>query len=86
MYALNLGLDGRCLSATPANYAPEGATFAQSLPEGDLHEYRYVNGAYIHDPLPKEAETVMTTISADELAVLQEKSAAYDILTKGESE
>lgn len=86
MYALNLASDGRILSATTANHAPAGAVFVSFLPDGDISEYRYSGGEYIHDPLPKEEEAVMTTISADELAVLQEKSAAYDILTKGESE
>lgn len=83
MYALNLGPDGRCLSAAPANLAPIGAVLGPYLPEGNLYEYRYENGAYIHDPLPKPEVVEMVTISADEFAVLQEKAAAHDILTEG---
>lgn len=83
MYALNLGIDGRCLSAAPLSMAPVGATFVQNLPEGDLYEYRYENGAYFHDPLPEPETVDMVTISADELAVLQEKAAAHDILMEG---
>ena len=50
MYALNLGPDGRCLSASPANMAPIGATLVPYLPEGNLYDYRYVNGEYIYEP------------------------------------
>lgn len=53
MYALNLGPDGRCLSAAPANLAPIGATLVPYLPEGNLYDYRYVEGNYIYDPVPK---------------------------------
>lgn len=62
MYALNLAEDGRILSATYPQYAPEGAVIVDSLPEGDIHEYRYVDGSFVHDPLPKpeQAETEAT--------------------------
>lgn len=57
MYALNLASDGRVLSASPASMAPVGSVFASYLPEGNLYEYRYVNGEYIHDPLPAAVPT-----------------------------
>lgn len=44
MYALNLGDDGRILSATLPEYAPEGAVTVKALPEGDLSNYRLVGG------------------------------------------
>lgn len=84
MYALNLSTDNRCLSASPVNLAPVGAVFVAALPEGDLYEYRYENGVYIHDPLPAaEPSDPYETIPAAELAELQAKAAAYDILTEG---
>lgn len=49
-YALNLAEDKRILSATFPEYAPEDAVIVDSLPEGDIAEYRYVNGEYIHEP------------------------------------
>lgn len=52
MYALNLSDDGRILSATYPEYAPAIAITVDSLPDGDISEYRYVDGEYIHDPLP----------------------------------
>lgn len=44
MFALNLGDDGRILSATLPEYAPESAVTVEALPEGDLSHYRLVGG------------------------------------------
>lgn len=83
MYALNLAQDGRCLSATTVNFAQVGATFVQSLPDGNLYDYRYVDGKYVYDPLPKPEPVGTVEIPVAELAELQDKAAAYDILTEG---
>ena len=61
-YALNLGADGRVLSATYPKYAPADAVQVEELPEGNLYEYVYRDGAFVHEPLPKqEQETQPTT-------------------------
>lgn len=63
MYALNLADNGRILSATFDRYAPPVQPRVENLPDGDITEYRYVDGEYIHDPLPKPEqpeETVLT--------------------------
>ena len=52
MFALNLGDNGRVLSACPAEYAARGQTIVAALPDGDLPDRRYVAGEYILDPLP----------------------------------
>ena len=46
-YALNLAEDSRILSATFLKYAGPGA-----VPEGNLSDYRFVDGVYIYDPIP----------------------------------
>ena len=58
MIVLNLDDSGRVLSAARYAKAPEGAFFVEEadLPGGDLYEYRYVDGTFVHDPLPVEAE------------------------------
>lgn len=63
MYALNLAEDGRVLSATFPQYAPEDAVIVELLPEGDIYEYRYVDGSFVHDPLPvpEQPEAEATT-------------------------
>ena len=61
-YALNLGADGRVLSATYPKYAPSDAVQVEELPEGNLYEYVYRDGAFVHEPLPRqEQETQPTT-------------------------
>lgn len=51
-YALNLAEDGRVLSVTFKEYAPADAVFADELPEGNVYDFRYVNGTFVYDPLP----------------------------------
>ena len=53
MYALNLSEDYRILSAAPEEYAAPGQPIVAELPEGDIHDYLYVDGAYVYDPLPR---------------------------------
>lgn len=53
-YALNLADDGRILSVTYDQYAPIDAVMVEALPEGNVADYRYVDGVFIHDPLPVE--------------------------------
>lgn len=56
-YALNLAEDGRILSATYPEFAPEDAVLVEELPQGDIYEYIYKDGAYIHAPLNTENKT-----------------------------
>ncbi|MEG0126526.1 MAG: hypothetical protein RR816_10660 [Clostridia bacterium] len=51
-YAIVLDSTGRILCAAEASFAPADAVAVVTLPAGDVHEYRYVNGGYVHDPLP----------------------------------
>ena len=61
-YALNLGTDGRVLSATYPKYAPADAVQVEELPEGNLADYIWRDGAFVHEPLPRqEQETQPTT-------------------------
>lgn len=55
MHVLNLSDDNRVLSVgTYYCDIPEDAVCVESFPEGDIYEYRYVDGEFIHDPLPVE--------------------------------
>lgn len=49
-YALNLAEDGRILSVTFEEYAPVDAVIVDHIPEGDITDFRYVDGEYISDP------------------------------------
>lgn len=53
LYALNLGDDGRVLSATEDQYGAEGQPRVETLPEDDIYDYKYVDGEFVYDPLPQ---------------------------------
>ncbi len=53
MYVLNLSEDGRVLCAYESAFAVAGSVIVDALPEGNIYEYRYENGEFIHDPLPE---------------------------------
>ena len=63
-YALNLAEDKRILSATYEKYAPADAVLVDELPDGDIYEYLYVDGQYIHDPLPKPIQPEPVDLNA----------------------
>lgn len=75
-YALNLAEDGRILSATYEKYAPADAVLVDELPDGNLSDYRYVDGQYVHDPLPKPEPSVPSEPD-DNASVWDELDAAY---------
>jgi hypothetical protein len=79
-YAFNLAGDGRILSATYAKYAPADAVQVDELPDGNLSDYRYVDGKYIHDPLPKPSEPERVPSDSERIAELEE---ALDMLLSG---
>ena len=68
MYALNLDTDNRILSACTVlpigTY--DGMPIVDTLPEGDITDYKYINNEYVHDPLP-EPEPTPTEPTADEI-------------------
>ena len=53
MYALNLDTDNRILSACVCLDGFEYDDKVDTLPDGDITDYKYINGDYVHDPLPK---------------------------------
>lgn len=61
-YALTLAEDNRILSATYEKYAPNDAVFVAELPEGDISEYLYVDGAYVYNPLPEPESAEQPTL------------------------
>lgn len=74
-YALNLAEDGRILSVTFEKYAPADAVKVEELPEGNVADYRYVEGVYIYDPKPKEPDPAPPV--PDDTSVWDELDAAY---------
>ena len=55
MYVLNLAEDNRILSAWVVieGQSYEGMVIVDTLPEGDITNYKYINNEYVYDPLPE---------------------------------
>lgn len=54
MFALNLGVDGRVLSATYPRYAPKDAVQVEEIPIGNLANYLYKDGEFAYSPMETE--------------------------------
>ena len=58
MFALNIDKEtGRILSATYPQYAIDDMPIVETLPDGDISDYLYVDGEYMHDPIPEAEDT-----------------------------
>lgn len=64
-YALNLAEDGRILSVTFEKYAPEDAVKVEEFPDGNVADYRYVDGEFIYDPLPEPEQPINAPTQMD---------------------
>ena len=65
-YALNLGKDGRILSAC---YCLDGFKYknvVEYLPDDNILDYKYIAGEFVHDPLPVKPE-IEAKPTADEV-------------------
>ena len=89
-YALNLADDGRILSVTFEKYAPKDAVLVEELPEGNVADYRYVEGEYIYDPIPKEEVEEPGVTLEDRVADLEADSTdmkeALEMILSGVTE
>lgn len=52
-HGLVLDENNRIIAATAQRYATADAIIVDELPKGDFHDYLYVNGEYVYDPLPR---------------------------------
>lgn len=70
-YALNLGNNGRILSVCVCIEGQTYENIVDSFPDGDVTDYRYVDGEYIYDPEPKPEPTAQEpTVEEDTLSML----------------
>ena len=71
-YALNLGDDGRILSACICIEGQIYKNVVDTLPDGDVTDYKYINNEYVYDPLPdpepEEPTALVEYATYDELA------------------
>ena len=53
MYSLNLAEDNRILSACVCLEGFDYSNTVETLPDGNIAEYKYIKGEFVHDPEPK---------------------------------
>ncbi len=82
-YALHLREDNRILSATYEGYGAENDVIVDSLPDGDVADFKYVDGGYIYDPVPKEPDAGTKPTLEDRVADMEE---AFDMILSGVTE
>lgn len=70
MYALNLNNENRILSVTFDQYAPASQPRVDTLPDGNVSDYLYVDGEYVYDPLPVPPEPTPEPTADEVLDVL----------------
>ena len=69
-YALNLGENGRILSVCNCLEGQTYENIVDSFPDGDVSEYRYVDGEFIHDPEPKPEPTAQEPTAEELLNII----------------
>lgn len=81
MYVLNLDDNMRILSAWDklplADYGDR--PIVDVLPDGNLYEYRYVNGEYIHEPLPAPGEGEKPLTQEERITALEDNLASCEV-------
>ena len=70
MYSLNLDKDGRILSACICLDGFEYMNIVDVLPDGDISDYKYIDGEYVYDPLPEPEPQPVEPTADDVLDVL----------------
>lgn len=70
MYSLNLSEDNRVLSACVCLELFEYTNVVDTLPEGDISDYKYIDGEYVYDPLPEPEPQPVEPTADDVLDVL----------------
>ena len=85
MYALNLEENGRILSVCNCLEGQIYEYVVDSFPDGDVTEYRYVDGKFIHDPLP-EPQPAEPTAEEDALSMIVDHEYRLTLLELGVTE
>lgn len=77
MYVLNLESEtNRILSAAIMPKPPAGAVLVDALPDGDITDYMYVDGAYVYDPLPEPEPETPSPSDSERIDALEQQMTA----------
>lgn len=87
MTALNLNSDNRILSACRVlpNRVYTDMPIVETVPEGNIVDYQYINNEFVYNPLPKEDEVEEEQKQTIEDRVT-ELETAFSLLLEGATE
>ena len=80
MYGIILKGGNRIGAVYGASNIPDGAIVVDTLPPGELCDYVWEDGEFIHDPLPKPDEPDPQPTQEERIAELEEELSAAKIL------
>ena len=83
-YSLNLDTDGRILSVGECIEGIEYDVVVGAFPDGNVGDYKYINGEYVHDPLPKPEKK--PTVEEDTLSMIVDHEYRLTLLELGVTE
>lgn len=76
-YVLNIDPEtNRVLSAGIMPHPPADALMVDTLPDGDLLDYLYINGEYVYDPLPEPEPVEPKPTNSQRLEALEQQMTA----------
>lgn len=77
---LKLGDDRRVLSAAWYKVPPKGAVIVprSALPSGGVSDYRYVDGAFVYDPLPEPEPEIPAPTAEERITELESDKKLMD--------
>lgn len=86
-YSLNLGENGRIMSVCVCLEGQKYENVVDSFPDGDVTEYRYENGEFIHEPQPTpEPQPTEPTAEEDALSMIVDHEYRLTLLELGVTE
>lgn len=74
-YGLVLDENNRIVFATAQRYAPADAIIVDNLPDGNLHDYLFIDGEYVYDPLPVPEPSDPQPTQEERIQQLEEQNA-----------
>lgn len=77
-HGLILDETNRIISAVAQRYASADAIIVDNLPEGNPHDYLYIDGEYVHDPLPIPDDPDPQPTQEERIKALEDQLAAYE--------
>ena len=74
-HGMILDENNRILSAMAKRYAPEDAIIVDNLPDGNLHDYLFIDGEYVYDPLPAPEPSDPKPTQEERIQHIEEQNA-----------